>query len=197
MFTGLITARGIVAEISADTDGAKMRVRVPAGFLDGARVGDSIAVDGACLTAAEIAADSFAAALSSETLACCAEWRKDAAVNLEHPLAVGDRLGGHFVSGHVEGTARVVRAENTGDGGRTAVFAPPPPLMKFVVVKGSVALSGVSLTVNAADDCEFAVQLVPHTLAATTLGRLAPGDKINIETDLLARHLQKLAGGVL
>lgn len=195
MFTGLIAARGVVAEIAAGADGGRIRIRVSAGFLDGARIGDSIAADGACLTATEVSADSFAAALSPETVSRCAEWRKNAAVNLEHPLAVGDRLGGHFVSGHIEGIARVVRAENTADGGRKMIFAPPPQLLKFIIAKGSVALAGVSLTVNEINQKEFAVQIVPHTLAKTTLGGLALGDAANLETDLLARHLHKLAGG--
>lgn len=193
MFTGLITAQGVVAEITAVADGARIRICAVTGWLEGAGPGDSIAVDGACLTATTVAGDSFTAALSPETLSCCARWHKDAAVNLEHPLVVGDKLGGHFVSGHIEGVARVAAVENTEDGGRRMVFVPPPPLMKFIIAKGSVALSGVSLTVNTADDCEFSVHLVPHTLAATTLQRLVAGDKVNIETDLLARHLQKLA----
>lgn len=194
MFTGLITAQGVVLQIAPVADGARMRVSAPAEWLRGAKPGDSIAADGACLTAETVAADSFSAALSPETLARCAPWQKDAAVNLEHPPAAGDRFGGHFVCGHVEGVAEVAAAENTADGGRRLVLAPPPELMKFVVAKGSVALAGVSLTVNTADDSRFAVQIVPHTLARTTLGRLVPGDGVNMESDILARHLHKLAG---
>ena len=199
VFTGLITAQGVVAEVAAAGDGARLRVNAPAEWLAGARTGDSIAADGACLTAEEVAADFFVAALSPETLARCAAWHKNAAVNLEHSLAVGDKLGGHFVSGHVEGVARIAAIEETGDGGRRMVFAPPPELMKFIIGKGSVALDGVSLTVNAADDSQFSAQIVPHTLAATTLGRRRAGDEVNIETDLLARYAQKCAaaGGVL
>ena len=197
MFTGLITARGIVKKITAAEAeaGAKIVIGAPGEWLRDAKPGDSIAADGACLTAETIAADCFFATLSSETIACCAPWRQNAAVNLEYPLAVGDKLGGHFVSGHIDGIAQVKSAEKTADGGRRMVFTPPPPLMRFIVRKGSIALSGVSLTVNDTDARDFSVQIVPHTLSQTTLGNLAPGDKVNMETDLLARHLHKLAGG--
>ena len=197
MFTGLITAMGEVAEIVAAADGAQIRISAPPEWLRGAKIGDSIAADGACLTATDIAEDSFAAALSPETLARCATFRKNVAVNLEHPIAAGERFGGHFVSGHVEGIARAEKVDKTEDGGRRITFAPPPTLMQYIIPKGSVALCGVSLTVNAVGDSVFAAQIIPHTLAQTTLGRLQKGDAANLETDMLARHLHKLAGGVL
>ena len=199
MFTGIITAIGEVAEIRPAGSGARLRVQTPSGWLKRAEIGGSIAVDGACLTAAEIAGNDFFADVSAETLNCCAPWRAGAAVNLEHPLALGDVLGGHFVSGHVSGVARLSRAEKTEDGGRRLVFSPPPELLKFIVRKGSAALAGVSLTIADVAAAEFSVQIVPHTLAATTLGRLAAGAAVNLETDMLAAYLEKLAaaGGML
>ena len=193
MFSGLIGALGVAAEFRAAQDGGgRLAVRTPAGWTDDIRAGDSIAVDGVCLTAVVADGGGFAADLSAETLACCAPWREGAEVNLERSLAVGDKLGGHFVGGHAEGVARLLRADDIG-GGRCMRFAPPPACLPFVAVKGSVALSGVSLTVNAADETSFAVQLIPHTLLATTLGKLAPGAEVNIETDMLARYAARAA----
>lgn len=174
-----------------------MQIRTPAGWLKNAKIGASIAVDGACLTAAEIAGDSFFADVSAETLKCCAPWREGAEVNLEHPVAADGAFGGHFVSGHVAGTAKLARIKKTQDGGCKATFAPPPELLKYIVRKGSVAVAGVSLTAAEVSDAEFSAHIVPHTLAATTLGRLAEGAAVNLETDILAAHLEKLAAAVL
>lgn len=196
MFTGIVTACGNLAEVTPTGDGMRVQVKVPAGFLQGVKIGDSIAVNGACLTVTSITDTSesaFEASLSAQTLAVCAPWQQGMTVHLEHALAVGDRIGGHFVSGHVEGTASVSRAEATADGGRCLTFTPPPELMRFIITKGSIAVAGVSLTVNAVTDTDFSVQIVPHTLTMTTFGEIAPGDRVNLETDMLARHLAKFA----
>lgn len=192
MFTGLITAVGRVAESMSTGVGARIRIQTPAGWLQQTAVGDSIAVDGACLTAVEVRDDSFSAEVSPETLACCAPWRLQAAVNLEHALAVGDKLGGHFVTGHVEDVAGISQTEAGTDGGRRLLLCPPPALMPRLINKGSVAVAGVSLTVNRVCAAEFSVRIVPHTRAMTTLGGLPAGAAVNIETDILARHIEKL-----
>ncbi|MGI9306128.1 MAG: riboflavin synthase [Gammaproteobacteria bacterium] len=202
MFTGIITAIGGIAKITPCGGGIRLRVNAPAAWLRGAQIGGSIAVDGACLTAVEVGADFFAADVSGESLRCCAPWRENGAVNLEHPLAAGGALGGHFVSGHVGGIARLVRVSETGDGGKKMAFAPPPELLKYIVRKCSVAVAGVSLTAAEEGAGEFSVYAVPHTLAATTLGGWAAGTEANLETDILAAHLEKLArfsaaGGVV
>ncbi|MBE8158356.1 MAG: riboflavin synthase [Betaproteobacteria bacterium] len=199
MFTGIITAVGEIGEIAPAGGGVRMQIGAPPGWLNAAKIGGSIAVDGACLTAAEICGDSFFADVSAETVKCCAPWRTGAAVNLEHPLAAGEKIGGHFVSGHVSAAARLLRGQKTQDGGRRMTFLPPPELLKYIVRKGSAALAGVSLTVAEVAGAEFSAQIVPHTLAATTLGRLPEGAAVNLETDILAAYVEKLAaaGGVL
>ena len=189
MFTGIITAIGEV--LQAPSADGRLRIRAPADWLQPTAVGDSIAVDGACLTATTISEDSFTADISLETAACCAGWKNGASVNLEHPMTADGKIGGHFVSGHVEGVACLSILEESGDG-RRMVFSPPPALMKFIIPKGSVTVGGVSLTVAAVGQADFAVQVVPHTLSATTLGRLQTGDFVNMESDLLARHLHRL-----
>ena len=191
MFTGLITAVGRVADIVTAGGGVRMQIQTPAGWLRGAAVGDSIAVDGACLTAVEVRQDVFAVDVSPETLACCVPWRLQCAVNLEHSLAFGDKLGGHFVTGHVEGVAGVVRTEDDGGGSRQLVLRPPPALMLRIIDKGSVTVAGVSLTANRVRAAEFSAQIVPHTQAMTTLGGLVAEAKVNIETDIFARHAEK------
>lgn len=192
MFTGIITAIGEVVKAPA-TDG-QLCIRTSVEWLQHAAVGDSIAVDGACLTATTISEDSFTADISPETVACCSGWKDGASVNLEHAMSADGKIGGHFVSGHVEGTACLLSSEESG-GGRRMTFSPPPTLMKFIIAKGSVALGGVSLTVASVGESDFAVQIVPHTLSETTLGCLQTGDFINMESDLLARHLHRLTAG--
>lgn len=195
MFTGLIIAQGEVAEISPGGAGARMRIDADLpGVL---REGDSIAVDGACLTATTADKRGFCADLSEETMAVCVPWRTGGAVNLELPMAADGRFGGHFVTGHVEGRAAVEQgAGNAGpeddQGGREMAFRVPSRLARFIVAKGSIALAGVSLTVNDIQGEKFSVRVIPHTLAFTNLGRLQAGAEANIETDILARHAAKL-----
>jgi riboflavin synthase len=157
------------------------------------RIGDSIAVQGCCLTAVQIEGRSFAADVSRETLALTtlAELKAGSAVNLEPALRAGDALGGHLVSGHVDGVAQVLRI--TGDArSQRLVIGVPAPLARYIAPKGSVALDGVSLTVNEVTDASFGVNIIPHTQSVTTLGSLAAGARVNLEVDQVARYLARL-----
>ena len=199
LFTGIIAHTGTVArrEPAGPADGGQ-RVRIACDpEAAPARIGDSVAVAGICLTAVEPgpadAPAGFTADLSPETLArtTAGSWPTGARVNLERPLRVGDELGGHLVSGHVDGTATLVERRAEGNCARFR-FRAPAALARLIAGKGSVTLDGVSLTVAEAEGCEFAISLIPHTLAATTLQTLAPGDPVNLEVDLLARHVARL-----
>ncbi len=192
MFTGIIEQTGRVESIAAHGDGARL-VLSPDSMME-CHLGDSLSVNGACLTVATISRGHFEFDLSAETLRC-SNFGKVAAgdlVNLERALKVGDRLGGHFVSGHVDGVATVV-ALRRGTQGEEMEFLLPPGLAPFVAAKGSIAVDGVSLTPFRAEGDGFSVALVPHTLTHTTLGFKQAGDKVNIEVDLLARYLKKMA----
>ena len=158
-----------------------------------ARVGDSVAVDGVCLTVVDAAAGALSFDVVPETLARTAlgELAAGSPVNLEPALRAGDALGGHIVQGHVDGVATVAAVTPEGDGRRLR-FAAPPDLLRYVVEKGSVAVQGTSLTVAAVDGGGFEAALIPHTLAATTLGTLAPGRRVNVEVDVLAKYVEKL-----
>ncbi len=196
MFTGIIQAVGTVARI--DARGGDARLEIAAGDLPFADVaiGDSIAVNGVCLTAVARGNDSFAADVSTETLArtSLGRLRAGSRVNLEKALALGDRLGGHLVSGHVDGLATLRAREGAG---RSVQFrlAAPSTLAKYIAAKGSVCLDGVSLTVNTVAGVEFDVNIVPHTLAVTTLGEWQVGCEVNLEVDLIARYLERLVLG--
>ncbi len=192
MFTGIIQAVGKIDVVTPTAGG--VRISVACGTLDfkGIKIGDSIAVNGACLTAVVIAAPRLEFDISRETLACTAGFAADAAVNLEKSLRVGDGLDGHMVSGHVDGVGTAVRITAEGDNRRIA-FEVPRELAKYVARKGSLAVNGVSLTVNAVDGGVFEVNLIPHTLAQTNLGALTAGMKVNIEVDTLARYAERLS----
>ena len=193
MFTGIIQATGTVTEIQPADQGVRLRIRCPELHPERWQPGDSVAVSGCCLTALDLDAEAFSADLSAETLSrtSLGEVGEGDTVNLEPALAVGDRLGGHLVTGHVDGLAEVVRVEPAGDS-RVVTFRVPEHLARFVAEKGSVTLDGVSLTVNGVSDAEFEVNLIPHTWQVTTLGTLAPGARVNLEIDLLARYLDRL-----
>lgn len=193
MFTGIIEAVGTLSAITRRGDEA--HVRIAAGDLDlaGVKIGDSIAVSGVCLTVTARGGNAFEADLSGETLARTTFRRRRAAdkVNLEKALALGERLGGHLVSGHVDGIGRVHAREAQG-GSAAVTLEAPCALSRYIAEKGSVCVDGVSLTVNHVDGARFAVNLVPHTLEVTTLGGLRAGDEVNLEVDLLARYLERL-----
>jgi riboflavin synthase len=196
MFTGIIQAIGSIA--AQQDRGADRRVLIHTGTLDlsDVRVGDSICVNGVCLTATELSVDGFWCDVSGETLArtTLAELRAGSAVNLEKSLLPTTRMGGHLVSGHVDGVAHVAER---GDDGRSVRFRirVPANLAKYVAEKGSVCLDGVSLTVNSVHDGEFDVNIVPHTQQETTLGFLQVGQRVNVEVDLIARYVERLLSG--
>jgi riboflavin synthase len=181
MFTGIVTAVGRIMRV------APLEVDTGALDLSDVAVGDSICVQGVCLTVTSIGPQRFTADVSQETLRVSTGLERPGEVNLEKSLAVGDRLGGHLVTGHVDGVGEVVRREEGMVGIRT-----PRPLSRFIAAKGSICIDGVSLTVNRVDNDLFEVNLIPHTLEVTTLGRLAPGVRVNLEVDLVARYVERL-----
>ncbi len=189
MFTGIIETVGTLTDARPERGGLRLVVR--AMFQSGPLApGESVAVSGPCLTVEHATPDSFEAFASSETLArtTLAHARAGRAVNLERALAVGARLGGHFVSGHVDGVGRVRRVAPDGESRRLTVLV-PPEVRPLLAIKGSVAVDGVSLTVVEVRGAEFSVMLVPHTLRHTTLLSLRPGDEVNVEADLIARYV--------
>lgn len=193
MFTGIVTDLGRVRAIKP---GGDARYEFATG-LDTATlaVGASVCCSGACLTVVDKGPGWFAATVSAETLAktTLGRWRAGTPVNFERALRAGDELGGHIVTGHVDGVAELKSAREEGDSLRLA-FAVPEELARFTAAKGSVALDGVSLTVNDAGKSGFGVNLIPHTRRTTTLGALAPGDVVNLEIDPLARYVARLLG---
>ena len=191
MFSGIVAAVGRIARDAPTAGGARLRVESGGLPLDDVAVGDSIAVNGACLTVVALDGAAFEADLSRETLSCTAGFPIGARVNLEKALRLSDRLGGHLVSGHVDGIGTVARFELAGDNRLLAVAA-PAELAKYIARKGSIAVNGVSLTVNELNGAEFSVNLIPHTLQATSLQYLRAGEPVNLEIDLLARYVERL-----
>jgi riboflavin synthase len=182
MFTGIVQAVGRIVSV------APLEIDCPQLDRADLAVGHSVCVQGVCLTVTRLTPGGFTADVSAETLGVTAGLeRKGAAVNLEKSLALGDRLGGHLVSGHVDGVGEVASLED----GVLRVRA-PRELARFIARKGSICVDGVSLTVNRVDGADFELFLIPHTLAVTTLGRLAPGARVNLEVDLVARYVERL-----
>ncbi|HMM82718.1 MAG TPA: riboflavin synthase [Terrimesophilobacter sp.] len=196
MFTGIIEELGEVVDWKQSSDAARLTVRAPLAVSDAGH-GDSIAVSGVCLTVVDQGADWFTADVMAETIhmSTFASLKPGNRVNIERATKVGDRLGGHIVQGHIDGTATVL-AVTEGSAWRVVRFSLAPELAPLVVRKGSIALDGVSLTVSAVgrdgDSDWFEVSLIPETLAVTTLGTKQPGDLVNVETDILARHVARL-----
>ena len=195
MFTGIVEAVGRVVSHDRRADG--LRIGIDAGGLElgDVGVGDSIAVSGCCLTVVQIAPPLLHFDVSDETLACTTGFRLSAPVNLERALRFSDRLGGHLMSGHVDGVGRIAACEpagGEGSGHRRLDVEVPALLARYIAAKGSVAVDGVSLTTNAVAGMRFTVNLIPHTLAVTTLGTLGRGDRVNIEVDLVARYVERL-----
>lgn len=192
MFTGIITDIGEVSAL--EQSGAGRRLTIRTSFdMDTVDTGASIACSGCCLTVVEKGENEFSVDVSGETLSCTVTgtWREGSSVNLERSLRYGDEMGGHMVSGHVDGVAELVSAYEDGDC-RRMVFNPPGSLLRHIAPKGSVALDGVSLTVNEVGEGSFGINVIPYTLEHTTLGQLRPGDKVNIEVDLIARYVARL-----
>jgi len=194
VFTGIVEGTGSVAGLAVAGDGSGARLEVEAPWLAGdLRPGESVAVNGCCLTVAEATAAGFAADLVAETLRRTAlgGLAAGARVNLERPLALGGRLGGHLVQGHVDGVARVIDRTPVGDGEEVRIEL-PAELQRYLVEKGSIAVDGVSLTVAGVGTGWFAVALVPHTLKVTALGDRRPGDLVQLEVDVVAKYVERL-----
>lgn len=201
MFTGLVSAVGCVVgarPLGADAQhGKRLVIETPAGWLDDVQPGDSIALNGACVTVAALeGGNRFAIDVSAESLACTAGLDEaGAALNLEKALRANDRLGGHLVSGHVDGIGRVTRMQPVGESWQLGLLA-PRALARYLAYKGSITVNGVSLTVNRVSDrddgAEIEINLVPHTVANTTLGQLRPGTAVNLEIDLIARYVERM-----
>lgn len=192
MFTGLIEEVGVLSSRVAHGDGERFTIDAR-GVLEGTGLGDSIAVSGACLTVVERNEASFVADVMAETLhhSTLGEWSIGKKVNLERAAAVGDRLGGHIVQGHVDATSQIV-AITPGEKWQVVRLSLSPEVSRLVVHKGSIAIDGISLTVSAIGEDWCEVSLIPETLEATTLGEASVGERVNIETDILARHVQRL-----
>ena len=196
MFSGIIQAVGSIKSRQPKGGDLMLEIVAPGLGLDQVAIGDSIAVDGVCLTATTVNEHSFVADLSTETLACSSLGRKRAGapVNLEKALCLGDALGGHLVSGHVDAVGKLLGRR---DDARSVVmtFSLPESVARFVAAKGSICIDGVSLTVNRVTDDSFTINVVPHTLEATTMGRYRGGTEVNLEVDLVARYIDRLMGG--
>ncbi|MGE5187218.1 MAG: riboflavin synthase [Acidobacteriota bacterium] len=196
MFTGLVEDTGTVVRADRRSDALVLAVRPARIAAAELTVGESICHDGACLTVTSVERDTYTVLAGGETLArtTLGQLRAGKRVHLERALRVGDRLGGHWVTGHVDGTGELAARRDLGANLVLAIRT-PAPLLRHIVEKGSIAIAGVSLTVNAVDGETFSVAIIPHTREVTTLGELAVGDRVNLETDLLAKHVEKLIGG--
>jgi riboflavin synthase len=195
MFSGVVQGIGRLSSVASQGDGVRIAVDAASLDLSDVGIGDSIAVAGCCLTVVAVSGTTVSFDVSAETLSCTAGLDRPGAVNLEKALRLSDRLGGHLVSGHVDGTGAIVRVEAlAGDeGSRLVEIDAPEALARFIAAKGSIAVDGVSLTVNAVRGSRFSVNLIPHTLAVTTLGRLVPAARVNLEVDLVARYVARLS----
>ncbi|PRD66321.1 riboflavin synthase [Malikia granosa] len=204
MFTGIITGVGRIVAVhplgSSLQHGKRLTIETPAGYLDGVGLGDSIALNGACMTVTSFDKDQawFTVDVSAESLDKTAGLDQTGTVNLEQALRAHDRLGGHIVSGHVDGIGQVSRFEQIGESWELCILA-PAALGKFLAYKGSITVNGVSLTVNRvadlADGCEVSINLIPHTVQNTALGSLQAGSKVNLEIDLIARYVERMLSG--
>ncbi|MDD3883808.1 MAG: riboflavin synthase [Gallionella sp.] len=192
MFSGIVTDMGVISRAEDREGGLRLTVTTSALGLDDVQLGDSIAVNGVCLTVIALEGFDFVVEVSRETLNCTTGLELPGGrVNLEKALRLSDRLGGHLVSGHVDGVGEVTAFVDLGESWRLVVRA-PQALAKYIAMKGSITINGVSLTINRVAGCEFEVNLIPHTLAVTTLGRLQAGATVNLEIDLIARYVERM-----
>ena len=194
MFTGIVEAVGNIRDVKGTEDGLSLYVSVPPSF-DDIKIGDSIAVNGVCLTAKSVSGGSFVADVSAETMRKTAFGRLRAGVkvNLERALRLSDRLGGHIVTGHIDGTARLKARRDEGESVKLT-FSLGNELLRYVINKGSIAIDGISLTVNEVGDGFFTVNIIPHTaINTTTLDKIA-GDEVNIEVDIIGKYVERLLG---
>jgi riboflavin synthase len=191
MFTGIVQSVGTIESVTPLESGVRLAIEAGGLDLTDVGLGDSICVQGACLTVVAVAGRRLSFDVSRETLDCTAGLARPGNVNLEKSLALGDKLGGHLVTGHVDGVGEVLAFDAAGESRLLRVRA-PRELARYNARKGSVTIDGVSLTVNRVENADFEVNLIPHTLEVTTLKRLAPGARVNLEVDLLARYLERL-----
>jgi len=191
VFAGIVSAVGRIARAAPSGDGLRLTVEAPGLGLGDVAIGDSIAIQGACHTVVAKSGDAFDVDTSRATLEATTGLEAGRAVNLEKSLRLGDRVDGHLVSGHVDGVGEVVEVAELGGSARLAIRA-PAALARYIARKGSIAVDGVSLTVNAVDGGRFEVNLIPHTRAVTTLGSLAAGSRVNLEIDMIARYAERL-----
>ena len=193
MFTGIIQSKGSIKEIFSSSDGARLKINTNALDLSDTKVGDSIALDGVCLTVTELTESSFTADVSNETLTCTtfSALKQGKNVNLERSLRVNQGIDGHLVSGHVDGIGAVNSIEKDGDSVRIKIEV-QGDIIKYIAKKGSICINGVSLTVNSVENNFFDVNIVPHTLSSTTLGDLSLQSNVNIEIDQIARYVERL-----
>ena len=194
MFTGIVAAVGCIEQATPLAGDVRFVIDAGTLGLSDVAIGDSVAVNGCCLTVIDIAGERFTVDVSQETLRCSTGLAVNAEVNLEKALCLADRLGGHLVTGHVDGVGEVRRFEAVGESWLLRVSA-PGELEKYIAHKGSITINGVSLTVNAVEGREFEVNLIPHTLEVTTLKHLKAGGKINLEVDLIARYVERMMVG--
>jgi riboflavin synthase len=191
MFTGIVAATGKITHIQALEKGLRLTVAAPALDLADVAIGDSIAHQGVCLTVIEKAGDSYKIDVSRETLDCTVGLDGANEVNLEKAMQLTDRLGGHLVSGHVDGVGEVLKFAPIGESHELVIRA-PQALAKYIARKGSITVNGVSLTTNAVNGAEFSINLIPHTVEVTTLKHLAAGSRVNLEVDLIARYVERM-----
>jgi riboflavin synthase len=193
MFTGIVEELGQVRAIVANEGGARIEIDAKR-VVEDASIGDSIAVNGCCLTVVECSSTGWAADAVTETLArtSLGDLRAGDPVNLERPVRLADRLGGHLVQGHVDGTGTLLARTPNADGSVTMQFAAPAEVLRYIVHKGSITVDGISLTVAALDDASFSIAVIPHTLAVTTLGTAEIGTRVNLEVDVIAKYVERL-----
>jgi riboflavin synthase len=193
MFTGIVEELGRVAAVEANEGGARLAIEAKL-VVEDAAIGDSIATNGCCLTVVECSSTGFSADAVTETLARTnlGDLRAGDPVNLERPVRLADRLGGHLVQGHVDATGRLRSREANPDGSTTMGFTAPPEVLRYVVHKGSITVDGISLTVASLAPDGFSIAVIPHTLAVTTLGSIEPGARVNLETDVIAKYVERL-----
>ncbi len=195
MFTGIVEAVGMIVRVERAARGVRIAVRADRLDTRSIKVGESVCVQGVCLTVTMRRGKLLRFDVSRETLKCTSGLERPGAVNLERSLRLGDPLGGHLVAGHVDGVGMVIAAETAGESRMLRIRA-PRQLSRYVARKGSICVDGVSLTVNRVDGNAFEVNLIPHTLGVTTLRRLAPGTRVNLEIDLVARYVERIVAAV-
>jgi riboflavin synthase len=193
VFTGIVTAVGRIASATPYGDGLRLRIVAPGFGLDEVALGDSISIQGVCHTVVAKAGEAFDVDTSHATLAVTAGLEAGREVNLEKSLRLADRLGGHLVSGHVDGVGHVIEFEELGGSARLVIQA-PAALARYIARKGSITVDGISLTVNAVEDARFEINVIPHTRAVTTFRHLAPRMRVNLEVDMLARYVERILG---